>query len=69
MTIGVADPSLAGNTHVSDPNGGGPYVSLSAGASPGSQGVGASLQISHAILVIIGTSAAALVALGILFRK
>ena len=57
------------NTHVSDPNGGGPYVALSAGSAPGAQGIGASLQISHAILVIIGTSAAALVALGIVFRK
>ncbi len=58
-----------GNTFVSDPHGGGPYVAVSAGAAPGSQGIGASLQISHAILVIIGTSATALVVLGYLFRK
>ncbi len=57
------------NTYVSDPNGGGPYVALSAGSAPGAQGIGASLQISHAILVIIGTSATALVVLGYLFRK
>jgi hypothetical protein len=56
------------NTHVSDPSGG-PYVALSAGAAPGAQGIGASLQVSHAILVIIGTSATALVVLGYLFRK
>ncbi len=58
-----------GNTFVSDPHAGGPYVALSAGAAPGAQGIGASLQISHAILVIIGTSATALVVLGYLFRK
>lgn len=60
--------TMANNTFVSDPNGG-PYVALSAGAAPGAQGVGASLQVSHAILVIIGTSATALVVLGYLFRK
>lgn len=57
------------NTVVSNPNGGGPYVNLSAGAAPGAQGVGASLQISHAVLVIIGTAATVLVVLGYLFRK
>ena len=61
--------TFGGNTMVSDPNGGGPYVALSAGSAPGAQGVGASLQVSHAILVIIGTSATALVILGYLFRK
>jgi hypothetical protein len=61
--------TMAGNTMVSNPNGGGPYVAVSAGAAPGAQGVGASLQVSHAILVIIGTSATALVVLGYLFRK
>lgn len=59
----------AGSTHVSNPNGGGPYVALSAGAAPGSQGVGANLQISHAVLVIIGSSMGALFVLGYLFRK
>lgn len=58
----------ASNTFVSNPSGG-PYVQASAGAAPGSQGVGASLQISHAVLVIIGSSATALVVLGYLFRK
>lgn len=57
-----------GNTFVSDPSSG-PYVALSAGSAPGAQGVGANLQVSHAILVIIGTSATALVVLGYLFRK
>lgn len=57
------------NTQVSYPNGGGPYVAVSAGAAPGSQGIGASLAISHAVLVIIGSSAAALIVLGYLFRK
>jgi hypothetical protein len=61
--------TMGQNTMVSNPNGGGPYVSVSAGAAPGSQGIGASLQISHAILIIIGTSATALVVLGYLFRK
>lgn len=56
-------------THVSNPNGGGPYVALSAGAAPGSQGIGANLQVSHAVIVIITTSMAALFALGYLFRK
>jgi hypothetical protein len=56
------------NTYVSNPQSG-PYVSLSAGAAPGAQGVGANLQVSHAVLVIIGTSATALVVLGYLFRK
>jgi hypothetical protein len=59
----------AGNTFVSNPTGGGPYVALSAGSAPGAQGVGASLQISHAVLLIIGSSATALVVLGYLFRK
>jgi hypothetical protein len=44
-------------------------VALSAGAAPGAQGIGATLQVSHAILIIIGTSATALVVLGYLFRK
>jgi hypothetical protein len=65
----MADVASQGNTHVSNPNGGGPYVSLSAGAAPGSQGIGASLQISHAVLIIIGGSMAALFALGYVFRK
>jgi hypothetical protein len=55
-------------TYASNPQGG-PYVALSAGAAPGAQGIGASLQVSHAILVIIGSSAAALIVLGYLFRK
>lgn len=67
MTMAGIDTT--GATHVSSPNGGGPYVSLSAGAAPGAQGIGANLQISHAVLVIIGTSMAALFALGYLFRK
>jgi hypothetical protein len=58
-----------GNTQVSNPNGGGPYVALSAGAAPGSQGIGANLEVSHAVLVIIGGSMAALFALGYVFRK
>jgi hypothetical protein len=57
------------NTFVSNPSGGGPYVAFSAGAAPGAQGIGGSLQISHAILVIIASSATALVVLGYLFRK
>jgi hypothetical protein len=57
------------NTHVSDPNGGGPYVNLSAGAAPGSQGIGANLAVSHGVIVIIGTSMAALFVLGYVFRK
>jgi hypothetical protein len=57
------------STHVSNPNGGGPFLSVSAGAAPGSQGIGANLQISHAVLVIIGSSMAALFALGYVFRK
>jgi hypothetical protein len=61
--------TMGSNTMVSDPTNNGPYVALSAGAAPGAQGVGASLQVSHAILVIIGTSATALVVLGYLFRK
>jgi hypothetical protein len=61
--------TMGSNTFVPNPNGGGPYVAISAGAAPGAQGVGASLQVSHAILVIIGTSATALVVLGYLFRK
>jgi hypothetical protein len=56
------------NTMVSDPSGG-PYVALSAGAAPGSQGIGGSLAISHAVLVIIGSSMAGLFLLGYLFRK
>lgn len=67
MTMPAID--AGGSTHVSNPNGGGPYVNLSAGAAPGAQGVGASLQISHAVLVIIGSSMAALFVLGYLFRK
>lgn len=65
----MTDTLQAGNTHVSDPNGGGPYVSLSAGAAPGSQGIGANLEVSHAVIVIIGSSMAALFVLGYLFRK
>jgi hypothetical protein len=61
--------TMGSNTLVSNPNGGGPYVGLSVGAAPGAQGVGASLQVSHAILVIIGTAATALVVLGYVFRK
>jgi hypothetical protein len=57
------------NTHVSDPNGGGPYLAISAGGAPGSQGIGASLAVSHAVLVIIGSSMAALFVLGYVFRK
>jgi hypothetical protein len=56
------------NTQVSDPSGG-PFVSVSAGASPGSQGIGASLQVSHAILVEIAFAALSLVVLGYVFRK
>lgn len=64
---GTAVPT---NTMVSN-TAGGPYVqgTVSAGAAPGAQGLGANLQISNAILVIIGASAVALVALGYLFRK
>jgi hypothetical protein len=57
------------NTYVSPVQGGGPFVNFSAGAAPGAQGIGASLQISHAILVIIGSSMATLFLLGYLFRK
>lgn len=55
------------NTHVSNP--GNPYVAFSAGAAPGAQGFGASLQISHAVLLIIGSAATFLVVMGYLFRK
>jgi hypothetical protein len=65
----MTDTMNNSNTMVSDPSGSGPYVALSAGAAPGAQGIGATLQVSHAILIIIGTSATALVVLGYLFRK
>lgn len=58
----------AENTFVSQP--GGFQASAQVGStSPGAQGVGANLQISHAILVVIGTASAVLVALGVLFRR
>lgn len=65
----MSDTMTQGNTLVSNPNGGGPYVALSAGSGPGAQGIGANLQVSHAVLVIIGTSMASLFLLGYLFRK
>ena len=56
------------NTYSSQP--GGFQASASAGGtSPGASGVGASLQVSHAILVVIGTAFAGLVVLGIVFRR
>ena len=58
-----------GNTNVSNPNGGGPYVALSAGSAPGAQGVGASLQVSHAIIVEIAMATLGLVVIGYVFRK
>lgn len=66
MTMAGSD--MGTNTNVSDPAGG-PYVALSAGAAPGAQGIGASLQTSHAILVEIGVAATLLVVLGYIFRK
>lgn len=65
----MTDTMTNANTHVSDPGGAGPYVSVSAGAAPGAQGIGANLAISHAVLVIIGSSMAALFVLGYVFRK
>jgi hypothetical protein len=55
-------------TQVSNPAGG-PYVAAGISAAPGAGGVGASLQISHAVLVIIGGAATFLVVMGIVFRK
>jgi hypothetical protein len=56
------------NTHVSSP--GGLMANAQIGStSPGAQGVGANLQVSHAVLVVIGTAAAVLVGLGFLFRR
>lgn len=56
------------NTFSSQP--GGFEASVHAGSSsPGAQGLGANLEVSHAILVVIGTAFAALVALGIVFRR
>jgi hypothetical protein len=65
----MTDTMTNANTHISSPQGGGPFVSLSAGAAPGSQGIGANLQVSHAVIVIITSSMAALFLLGYLFRK
>jgi hypothetical protein len=58
----------ADNTHVSTP-GGFSASAQAGGTAPGASGVGANLQISHAILVVIGGAAAALVALGFVFRR
>lgn len=56
------------NTHISTP--GGFEVSASAGSTaPGAQGLAANLAIPHAIIVVIGTAAAVVVGLGILFRR
>jgi hypothetical protein len=56
------------NTFASQP--GGFELSAHAGStSPGAQGVGANLAVSHAILVVIGTAFLGLVALGIVFRR
>lgn len=71
MAIGYTDPSGLGvSTHVSgtgsvnvDPNLGG------ASASPGASGPGGNMSVAHSALVIIGASAAGLVALAIVFRR
>lgn len=56
------------NTYASNP--GGFELSAHAGSSsPGAQGIGANLAVSHAILVVIGASLAGLVALGFVFRR
>lgn len=58
----------AENTHISSP--GGLQASAQIGSTaPGAQGIGANLQVSHAVLVVIGSAAAVLVGLGILFRR
>ena len=63
---GTAEAGVA--TQVSYPGG---AVTASGGgrAAPGAQGVGSSMTPAQAILWIIGGAAAALVAIGIVFRR
>ena len=69
MTMPYDNSGLGQATMVSAP--GGPNVGgvASAGAAPGATGPGGGMQVSHAILVVIGGAAAALVTIAIVFRR
>lgn len=58
------------NTHASNPGfpEGGPYFEQSTG-TPGAAGPGSSMQVHHGVITIITASAAALILIGVLFRR
>jgi hypothetical protein len=62
--------SMGLNTQISDPSGSVGGVAGAAGtASPGGTGPGAQMSMTNAVVLTIGTAAAGLLALGIVFRK
>lgn len=69
MTMPYESQGLGQATMVSAP--GGPNVGgvSSTSAAPGATGPGAGMSVSNAILFVIGGAAAALVAIGVVFRR
>ena len=64
---GSDDTGLGTSTYVSEP---GNQSSATPGmTSPGSQGLGKSMAVHHAVIWLIGGSAVALVAIGVVFRR
>lgn len=59
---------LGYNTHVSDPGFAEGYEG-SYGDTNGAQAPGAGMQVHHGVMLIIGTAAALLVTIGVVFRR
>ncbi len=59
---------LGYNTHVSDPGFAEGYEG-SDGDTNGGQAPGAGMQVHHGVMLIIGTAAALLVTIGVVFRR
>lgn len=63
------DAGLGVNTHVSAPGGSPTGGVASTSAAPGATGPGAGMNVSTAIIWVIGGAAASLVALAVIFRR
>jgi len=60
------DDGLGTSTFVSNPS---TNTENPGATAPGSQGIGKSLQVTHAVIYVIGGAAVALFAIGYVFRR
>lgn len=65
-TLGLGAGVYGSNTYVSDPHG---LQGQAATSAPGASGPGAGMSVHHAVMLIVGTAAVALVTIGVVFRR